>query len=91
LLVVQDVLWSDPGPDDDKGVEVPNYDRGGAGCVYGGGMVSAFLAANGLKRLVRSHQMVAEGTACVKLRAPFEGVFRPSECFELWTVFSASR
>jgi len=96
-LVVQDLLWSDPGNVTDRGVEVPHHERGGAGCLFGGGLVSAFLKRHGLKRLVRSHQVCPNGVAKEILPYPFsldnEGspVIDNGPEFELWTVFSASQ
>lgn len=96
-LIVQDLLWSDPGDVTDRGVEVPHYERGGAGCLFGGGLVSAFLKRHGLRRLVRSHQVCPNGVAKEILPFPFsldnEGspVIDRGPKFELWTVFSASQ
>jgi hypothetical protein len=96
-LLVQDLLWSDPGTVTDRGVEVPHHERGGAGCLFGGGLVSAFLKRHGLTRLVRSHQVCPTGATKDILPFPFtldaEGspvLVRDVE-FELWTVFSASQ
>jgi len=97
-LQVQDVLWSDPGLLRDRGVEVPNRDRGGAGCVFGGYLVTEFLERHGLHRLVRSHQVMPNGAERVELPAPTrldeEGQPVPRDdgvIFEQWTVFSASQ
>ncbi|KAH8098381.1 manganese ion binding protein [Aureococcus anophagefferens] len=76
-----DVLWSDPSGEVWEPAGVPNWSRGGAGCVVGDEALSAWLAREGVTRLVRSHETVATGAEVADLGAGRER----------WTVFSASR
>lgn len=50
--LITDLLWSDP-QDDDGFAESPR----GAGCVFGPAESNAFLEANGLDYIVRSHML----------------------------------
>ena len=75
--LVQGLLWSDPT--DSSGV-VTNESRGGAGALFGSDVTRRWLQRNGLRLLVRSHQMVERG---------WEAVDCGDDC-ELVTVFSSA-
>ncbi|CAO3703364.1 unnamed protein product [Rhizopus stolonifer] len=51
-----DLLWSDP-----EEIEGWGYSPRGAGYLFGGNVVEAFLHTNGLKFVARAHQLVMEG------------------------------
>ncbi|EIE91567.1 hypothetical protein G6F46_005048 [Rhizopus delemar] len=51
-----DLLWSDP-----EEIQGWGYSPRGAGYLFGGDVVEAFLHTNGLKFVARAHQLVMEG------------------------------
>ncbi|ORE06720.1 serine/threonine-protein phosphatase 4 catalytic subunit [Rhizopus microsporus var. microsporus] len=51
-----DLLWSDP-----EEIEGWGYSPRGAGYLFGGDVVEAFLRTNGLNFIARAHQLVMEG------------------------------
>lgn len=73
----RDALWSDPSPD--PGLQL---NPRGAGVAFGPDVTKAFLDANGLKMVVRSHECVRTGFAKHFLDSEYAGL--------LVTVFSAS-
>lgn len=75
LLLMKDLLWSDPEP---SLVGIAPSPRG-AGCVFGNDVVHTYLSQLELPHLVRSHQCVIKG---------FETT--PVGEYEHHTVFSAS-
>jgi serine/threonine-protein phosphatase PP1 catalytic subunit len=72
---VTDLLWSDPM----RGL--PHYGASDRGMTFLWGLAPArqFLKANGLKKIVRAHQVAMDG---------FDFPFRPDEC--VVTLFTAS-
>jgi len=73
--LVEDMTWSDPMDDFGK---VQNDDRG-AGIFFGPDVIDEFLTKNNLSTIVRSHEVMRDGSHNV--------VFGDISC---WTVFSAS-
>ncbi|KAI5185860.1 serine/threonine-protein phosphatase 4 catalytic subunit [Nematocida homosporus] len=55
--VVTELLWSDP----DEGVLEFTANSRGAGYLFGAEQVAQFLQESGLKRIIRSHQLVEQG------------------------------
>jgi diadenosine tetraphosphatase ApaH/serine/threonine PP2A family protein phosphatase len=57
--IMHDLLWSDPS----EGIAEfgPNSLRGGDGVVFGAAATKAYLEANGLSLLIRSHQRKSDG------------------------------
>ena len=77
LSAIEGLLWSDPEPD----LEGRRFNhRREAGCLYGVDTVREWLAINGLRYFVRSHQCVPFGVEEVDC----------GEGMKLYTVFSAS-
>jgi len=82
VLLLQDVLWSDPDHDDVvSGDFAPNGRRGGAGVVVSDEALRKYLVREDLRRLVRSHEVSVLGAEKVDLGGGKER----------WTVFSCSR
>ncbi|GBF98615.1 hypothetical protein Rsub_10804 [Raphidocelis subcapitata] len=87
-LIACDVLWSDPVME--PGLH-ENEARGGVGCVFGPDATEAFLSANGLSLVIRSH----EGPDARQLREDMGGmeagytVDHETASGRLVTVFSA--
>ena len=73
--MMQDALWSDPGPESQKGFE-PNEVRGAGGC-FGKDITRDWLAKEHLRLLVRSHECVDDG-------------FQIAHAGQVMTLFSAS-
>ena len=86
LALMQGVLWSDPAHGRDHGGVKSNDSRGGTGCLFAEDVSRAFLQREGLRFLIRSHQVVEEGYERTVLDEPT--TTKPSS--ELLTVFSAA-
>lgn len=80
VKLVQDVLWSDPDPDMAVSAS-SNARRGGAGALVSDDDLVRWLGQNGVRRLVRSHEVVSEGARRVDL----------GRGKERWTVFSCAQ
>ena len=59
VALLRGLLWSDPVAEE-RGFE-PNTRRGGAGALYGTDAAREWLLRHGLRHLVRSHELVADG------------------------------
>ena len=84
-----DVLWSDPGPIDTPGFE-ENYARG-VGMVFGPDITEAFLKANKLKLIIRSHEGPDARQSRPEMPDMLQGFTTDHETVsgKLMTVFSA--
>ena len=92
LALMQGVLWSDPAHGRDHVGVKSNDSRGGTGCLFAEDVSRAFLQREGLRFLIRSHQVVEEGYERTVLDEPT--TTKPSSALtkslELLTVFSAA-
>jgi diadenosine tetraphosphatase ApaH/serine/threonine PP2A family protein phosphatase len=92
LALMQGVLWSDPAHGRDHVGVKSNDSRGGTGCLFAEDVSRAFLQREGLRFLIRSHQVVEEGYERTVLDEPT--TTKPSseltKSLELLTVFSAA-
>ena len=81
-LLVQDILWGDPDHDGRvNGDFEQNVRRGGAGVVVSDAALRRYLTIHNLRRLVRSHEVSANGAECTKI----------GHMKERWTVFSCAK
>lgn len=76
---VQDVLWSDPDPDIAR--SVTNEKRGGVGTLVADFDLVQWMKKESIRRIVRSHEVCADGAERVDLGSNKER----------WTVFSSAQ